>query len=92
MTSFCRIVAEDAIDAHRLNRSHPRTLFPITHPILGPRRGEKAVGMCGQGFMLGPGLGSALASVIAGEKNKEDLEILAGFKLERNFSAQEKLK
>jgi len=51
-----------------------------------------AVGMCGQGFMLGPGLGSALASVIAGEKNKEDLEILAGFKLERNFSAQEKLK
>ena len=51
-----------------------------------------ADGMCGQGFMLGPGLGSALASVIAGEKNADDLEILAGFKLERNFSGQEKLK
>ena len=51
-----------------------------------------AVGMCGQGFMLGPGLGSALASIIAGEKNAEDLEILEGFKLERAFSGQEKLK
>ena len=51
-----------------------------------------AVGMCGQGFMLGPGLGSALASVIAGETRAEDLEILAGFKLIRNFSGQEKLK
>jgi len=51
-----------------------------------------AVGMCGQGFMLGPGLGSALAAVIAGEKRAEDLEILAGFKLIRNFSGQEKLK
>jgi len=48
--------------------------------------------MCGQGFMLGPGLGSALAAVIAGEKNAEDLEILAGFRLDRNFSGQEKLK
>ncbi len=51
-----------------------------------------AVGMCGQGFMLGPGLGATLASVIAGEKNKEDEEVLAGFKLGRNFSGQEKLK
>jgi sarcosine oxidase subunit beta len=51
-----------------------------------------AVGMCGQGFMLGPGLGAALASVIAGEKNKYDLETLEGFKLGRDFSGQEQLK
>lgn len=51
-----------------------------------------AVGMCGQGFMLGPGLGSTLASVIAGEKSKEDEEVLEGFRLGRNFSGQEKLK
>jgi sarcosine oxidase, subunit beta len=76
-----------------------RGLYPMTpdgFPIAGFPASVKgyalAVGMCGQGFMLGPGLGSALAAVIAGEKNAEDLEILAGFKLERNFSGQEKLK
>jgi len=76
-----------------------RGLYPMTpdgFPIVDfPKSAPGyalAVGMCGQGFMLGPGLGWALASVIAGEKNKEALEILAGFKLERNFSSQEKLK
>jgi sarcosine oxidase subunit beta len=76
-----------------------RGLYPMTpdgFPIADFPRSTPgyalAVGMCGQGFMLGPGLGSALASVIAGEKNKEDLEILAGFKLDRDFSSQEKLK
>ncbi|MBI4802023.1 MAG: FAD-binding oxidoreductase [Elusimicrobia bacterium] len=51
-----------------------------------------AVGMCGQGFMLGPGLGATLASVIAGCGSKEDMETLEGFRLGRNFSGQEKLK
>ncbi|PIU20062.1 MAG: sulfurtransferase [Elusimicrobia bacterium CG08_land_8_20_14_0_20_59_10] len=76
-----------------------RGLYPMTpdgFPIVDfPKSAPGyalAVGMCGQGFMLGPGLGRALSSVIAGEKNKEALEILAGFKLERNFSSQEKLK
>ena len=76
-----------------------RGLYPMTpdgFPIVdfpGAAPGYVlAVGMCGQGFMLGPGLGSALASIIAGEKNAEDLEILEGFKLQRNFSGQEKLK
>ena len=76
-----------------------RGLYPMTpdgFPIVDfPKSAPGyalAVGMCGQGFMLGPGLGWALSSVIAGEKDKEALEILAGFKLERNFSSQEKLK
>jgi sarcosine oxidase subunit beta len=51
-----------------------------------------AVGMCGQGFMLGPGLGEALASHMAGSPSQEDKDILAGFKLGRNFAGQEKLK
>ena len=51
-----------------------------------------SVGMCGQGFMLGPGLGEALAAHIAGAPSAEDKEILAGFRLERSFSGQEKLK
>ncbi|HOW88754.1 MAG TPA: FAD-binding oxidoreductase [Elusimicrobiales bacterium] len=76
-----------------------RGLYPMTpdgFPIAGLPKAAKgyalAVGMCGQGFMLGPGLGSALASVIAGDAGPEDLEILSGFRLERNFSGQEKLK
>jgi len=51
-----------------------------------------AVGMCGQGFMLGPGLGEALAAHIAGAPSAEDREILSGFRLDRSFSGQEKLK
>ncbi len=51
-----------------------------------------AVGMCGQGFMLGPGLGAAIAAHIAGAPSQEDRDILAGFKLERSFAGQEKLK
>ncbi len=51
-----------------------------------------AVGMCGQGFMLGPGLGQAVAAHIAGSPSAEDREILAGFALGRSFSGQEKLK
>ena len=85
--------------AHLKVRRTWRGLYPMTpdgFPIAGypaPVKGYAlAVGMCGQGFMLGPGLGSALASVIAGEKKAEDLEILAGFRLDRNFSGQEQLK
>ena len=51
-----------------------------------------AVGMCGQGFMLGPGLGEALAAHIAGNPSAEDKEILSGFRLDRSFAGQEKLK
>ena len=76
-----------------------RGLYPMTpdgFPIAGLSPSVKgyalAAGMCGQGFMLGPGLGSALASVIAGENNAEDLDILYGFRPERRFSGQEKLK
>ena len=51
-----------------------------------------AVGMCGQGFMLGPGLGEAVAAHIAGSPSAEDKEILSGFRLDRSFAGQEKLK
>ena len=76
-----------------------RGLYPMTpdgFPIVdfpGSAPGYAlAVGMCGQGFMLGPGLGKAVAAHIAGAPSAEDREILAGFRLERNFSGQEKLK
>ena len=76
-----------------------RGLYPMTpdgFPVVDFPAALKgyvlAVGMCGQGFMLGPGLGEALAAHIAGTPSGEDKEILAGFRLERSFAGQEKLK
>jgi sarcosine oxidase subunit beta len=76
-----------------------RGLYPMTpdgFPVVDFPAALKgyvlAVGMCGQGFMLGPGLGEALAAHIAGSPSAEDKEKLAGFKLERSFAGQEKLK
>ncbi len=76
-----------------------RGLYPMTpdgFPVVDFPPAVKgyvlAVGMCGQGFMLGPGLGEALAAHIAGSPSAEDREILAGFGLARSFSGQEKLK
>lgn len=76
-----------------------RGLYPMTpdgFPVVDFPAALKgyvlAVGMCGQGFMLGPGLGEAIAAHIAGTPSAEDKEILAGFRLERSFAGQEKLK
>ena len=76
-----------------------RGLYPMTpdgFPVVDFPAALKgyvlSVGMCGQGFMLGPGLGEAVAAHIAGSPSAEDKEILAGFRLERSFTGQEKLK
>lgn len=50
-----------------------------------------AAGMCGQGFMLGPGLGWVITEIISGSKDRND-EMISNFKLNRSFSGQEKLK
>lgn len=66
--------------------------FPIVEFDAGGMEGYVvAAGMCGQGFMLGPGLGWTLAEIMVGAKKKDD-ENIANFRLERNFSGQEKLK
>lgn len=76
-----------------------RGLYPMTpdgFPIVGWSREVKglllAVGMCGQGFMLGPGLGELLARMVQGkivEKDKETFSYLSPY---REFVGQEKLK
>ena len=76
-----------------------RGLYPMTpdgFPIVDINAGGIenyiiAAGMCGQGFMLGPGLGWVLSEIICGNKSKED-ETIINFKLKRDFSGQEKLK
>jgi sarcosine oxidase subunit beta len=76
-----------------------RGLYPMT-PDGGPMVGWckevdgllNAVGMCGQGFMLGPGLGELLARMVANDVTPEDQEILAILSPYREFKGQEKLR
>jgi sarcosine oxidase subunit beta len=76
-----------------------RGLYPMTpdgSPIVGWSREVEgmllAVGTCGQGFMLGPGLGELLARVVTGRLSAEDQEILQALSPERQFAGMEALK
>jgi sarcosine oxidase subunit beta len=76
-----------------------RGLYPMTpdgSPIVGPIRNIEgyinAIGMCGQGFMIGPGLGEVLARFTADDSTAKDKEILDEFSLYRDFASVEKLK
>ena len=76
-----------------------RGLYPMTpdgFPIVGqaPELAGyiHAVGMCGQGYMIGPGLGPLLVRLVQGNLDENDHEILHGLRPERHFSGQEKLK
>jgi len=76
-----------------------RGLYPMTpdgFPIVGwideVSGFLQAVGMCGQGFMLGPGLGELLARLVTDSLEPEDREVLAHFSPYRQFQGQEKLK
>jgi sarcosine oxidase subunit beta len=48
--------------------------------------------MCGQGFMLGPGLAELLARLVQKELTDEDRDTLSYFSPSREFKGQEKLK
>ncbi len=76
-----------------------RGLYPMTpdgSPIVGEVEGLtgylNAVGMCGQGFMLGPGLAIYLRKLITHDLDEETQEILAKLSLYRQFAKAEKLK
>jgi sarcosine oxidase subunit beta len=51
-----------------------------------------AVGMCGQGFMLGPGVGELLARVVTHQLQPSDEQVLRILSPERQFGAMEMLK
>ena len=51
-----------------------------------------AVGMCGQGFMLGPGLGELIARMVSEELSKDDLRMLESFDQYRDFTGMEQFK
>jgi len=76
-----------------------RGLYPMTpdgFPIVGWSQELAgyllAVGMCGQGFMLGPGLGELLARVVTRKTTAADDEILDILSPYRQFAGQEQLK
>ncbi len=75
-----------------------RGLYPMTpdgFPIVGYTKEVEnfilAVGMCGQGFMIGSGLGKALSEIIIDKTNKYN-DILEQLTLYRSFAGEEILK
>jgi sarcosine oxidase, subunit beta len=76
-----------------------RGLYPMT-PDGSPLLGRSATldgyvhaeGMCGQGYMLGPGVGSLLARVVTGELASGDAAILEELSPRRKFGGAEALK
>lgn len=76
-----------------------RGLYPMTpdgFPIIGksPELSNfvLGVGLCGQGFMLGPSGGELIARVVLGNTTTEDQETLRYLSPLRQFAGEEKLK
>ncbi len=103
-SAFLPMVARRMIDlmprlANIRVRRTWRGLYPMTpdgSPLVGWSREIEgyllAVGMCGQGFMLGPGLGELLTRMVLGRTTPEDDETLAILSPYREFKGMEKLK
>jgi sarcosine oxidase subunit beta len=76
-----------------------RGQYPMTpdgFPIVGATKEYpnfiNAVGMCGQGYMLGPGLGELLTRIVTCELTDQDIDVLKHFTLYRDFSGVEQFK
>jgi sarcosine oxidase subunit beta len=75
-----------------------RGLYPMTpdaFPIIGWTKEVEgyllAVGMCGQGFMLGPGVGEMLVRMVLKAQTAKDDEVLSYVSPYREFKGLEKL-
>lgn len=94
-----RITALVPRTKHLKMRRMWRGLYPMSpdgSPIIGKVKEYEnyinCIGMCGQGFMLGPGVGELVARIITDELTQKDQEILKDLSLYRDFSTVEKLK
>lgn len=103
-SSFLPMIARRMVDVMprlaniRVRRTW-RGLYPMTpdgFPIVGWAKEADgfllAVGMCGQGLMLGPGLGELIARMARKSTTQEDQEMMAILSPYRQFAGQEKLK
>jgi len=102
-SGFLPMVARRMVDLYpRLARLKVRRtwrgVYPQTpdgSPFMGqagPDGHYIAVGMCGQGFMLGPGAGDLMARLVTGETAPGDLEVLHDLRPDREFASEEHLK
>ncbi len=103
-SAFLPMVARRMIDlmprlANIRVRRTWRGLYPMTpdgSPLVGWAREVEgyllAAGMCGQGFMLGPGLGELFTRMVLRQETPEDRETLAILSPYREFKGMEKLK
>jgi len=103
-SSFLPLVTEKIVDLlPKMKNIRVRRIwrgcYPMTpdgSPIVGSSKEIQgyhyAVGMCGQGFMLGPGLADDLVALITGEDPITPKEHLELFSFDRDFSSEEKLK
>lgn len=76
-----------------------RGLYPMTPdgaPVMGWNKDVKglfhATGMCGQGYMLGPGLGEVIARLTTNNETKNDKVVADELSLYRDFGGEEGLK
>ncbi len=76
-----------------------RGLYPMTpdgFPIIGWASDAPgyllAVGMCGQGFMLGPAVGELVARMVTDSTTEQDQEILSILSPNRKFNSLEQLR
>jgi sarcosine oxidase subunit beta len=51
-----------------------------------------ATGLCGQGFMLGPGIARLLTHLVEGCLNPQEQACLENLNLQRAFTSEERLK
>ena len=66
--------------------------FPIVGRAAAVENYIHAVGMCGQGFMLGPGLGELLTRMVTRRETDDDARTYRSFLPDRAFSGLEALK
>lgn len=85
--------------AHARVRRTWRGLYPMTpdgSPLVGWSAAcdgfVHAVGMCGQGFMLGPGVGELITRMVRAETTPEDDDTLSALSPQRPFVGQEVLR
>ena len=76
-----------------------RGTYPMTpdgNPILGEVEGIEgfllATGACGQGVMLGPGVGQLMTHLIPGNLSEQERQCLYSMRLDRDWTSMEKLK
>jgi len=71
-------------------------MSPDGFPIVGRSKEIpnliNAVGMCGQGYMLGPGLGELISRIVTDELSEDDTRALKSFDPYRDFSGMEQFK